>query len=69
MVAWVRCFFRKRPFRAVEDVNVNYRAFLERMRECERRMNDYGYELAPAFVAELHRNAAWGARLKRVLGQ
>ena len=40
-----------------------------RMRECERRMNDYGYELAPAFVAELHRNAAWGARLRRVLSQ
>ena len=40
-----------------------------RMRECERRINDYDYELAPAFVAELHRNAAWGARLKRVLSQ
>ena len=40
-----------------------------RMRECEHRIRDCGYELTPKYVADLHRNAAWGARLKRVLSQ
>ena len=35
VVAWVRKRFRKRPFKAVEDVDVNCQSFLERLQECE----------------------------------
>ena len=33
VVAWVRDWFRKKPFKAVEDVEVNHRMFLDRFRE------------------------------------
>ena len=39
VVAWVRKWFRKRPFKAVEDVDVNCKRFLERSQECEDHIN------------------------------
>ena len=39
VVAWVRKWFRKRPFKAVEDVDVNCQRFLERLQECEDHIN------------------------------
>ena len=39
VVAWVRKWFKKHPFKAVEDVQTNYNLFLDRLRECERHIN------------------------------
>ena len=39
VVAWVRTWFRKHPFKAVEDVERNYQLFLSRIRECEEHIN------------------------------
>ena len=39
VVAWVRHYFRKHPFKVVDDISVNYRMFLEQLRECERHIN------------------------------
>ena len=44
VVAWVRDWFRKKPFKAVEDVEVNHRMFLDRLRECEAYVNTLGTE-------------------------
>ena len=40
VVAWVRKWFSKHPFKAVEHVDQNLRLFLERLHECERHIND-----------------------------
>ena len=39
VVAWVRTWFRKRPFKAVEDVDVNCQRFLVRLQEREDHIN------------------------------
>ena len=39
-MAWVRKWFQKHPFKAVEDVTVNYNLFLERLQLCETHIND-----------------------------
>jgi len=40
VVAWARKWFAKRPFKAVENVETNYQAFLGRLQACERHIND-----------------------------
>ena len=40
VVAWVRKWFSKHPFKAVEHVDENLRLFLQRLHECERHIND-----------------------------
>ena len=40
VVAWVRKWFSKHPFKAVEHVDESLRLFLERLHECERHSND-----------------------------
>ena len=40
VVSWVRKWFKKHPFKAVEDVGTNYALFLERLGECERHINE-----------------------------
>ena len=39
VVAWVRRWFRKHPFKAVEDVDTNCELFLDRLRHCEHHIN------------------------------
>ena len=39
VVAWVRKWFKKHPFKAVEDVQTNYNLFLGRLGECERHIH------------------------------
>ena len=40
VVAWVRKWFQKHPFKAVDNVETNYNLFLDRLRKCERHIND-----------------------------
>ena len=61
VVAWVRKWFRKRPFKAVEDIDKNYVLFLDRLKECEGYINDN------LKVEDLCRDAV--ARLKQLRDQ
>ena len=65
--AWVREWFRKMPFRAVEDVEVNHREFLARLRECEAYLNTLNADGVCRGVVKRLRElrAAKGARLPR----
>ena len=67
VVAWVRDWFRKKPFKAVEDVEVNHRMFLDRLRECEAYVNTLDTEgVCRGPVKRLRElRAAKGARLRR----
>ena len=40
VVAWVRAWFKKHPFKAVDNIDTNYRLLLARMRECEKHINE-----------------------------
>lgn len=40
VVAWIRKWFKKHPFKAVENVQTNYNLFLSRLQECERHINE-----------------------------
>ncbi len=40
VVAWVRKWFKKHPFKAVKNVDANLRVFMDRLEECERHIND-----------------------------
>ena len=67
IVAWVREWFRKRPFKVVEDVEVNHRLFLDRLRECEAYVNTRNTEGVCRGVVKRLRElrAGKGARLRR----
>ena len=39
VVSWVRNWFKKHPFLAVENVDANYWLFLERLQQCEQHIN------------------------------
>ena len=41
VVAWIRKYFRKRPFRALEDVSVNCELFKSRLQACEHYINEH----------------------------
>ena len=67
VVAWVRKWFRKRPFKAGENVEVNCAAFYARLQECEAHINaTYNVEgLCNGFVKRLEDlTARQGARLR-----
>ena len=67
VVAWVRKWFKKHPFKAVEDIENNYQLFLSRMRECERHINaNYDVDgLSHSVVKRLLKlEEKGGARLK-----
>ena len=67
VVAWVRKWFRKRPFKAVENVEVNCAAFYARLQQCEDHINaTYNVEgLCNGFVKRLEDlKARQGARLR-----
>ena len=67
VVAWVREWFRKRPFKVVEDAVVNHRVFLDRLQECEAYAHALGTEGVCTGAAKRLRElrAAQGARLRR----
>ncbi len=41
VLAWVRKWFRKHPFKAAENVGTNYNLCLERLQECEDHINQH----------------------------
>ena len=67
VVSWVRKWFRKHPFKAVENIDTNYKLFLDRLKECERHINDNHKvsDLCRATVVRLEKlRANGGCRLK-----
>ena len=45
VVAWVRKWFAKHPFKAADDIDKNYDLFLDRQQQCEAHIND-GYDVS-----------------------
>ena len=64
VVLWVRKWFRKHPFKAVEHIDTNYRLFLDRLKQCEQHINDHHQvgDLCRAVVRRLEKLRANGGR-------
>ena len=66
VVAWVRAFFKKHPFKTVSNVRENQKLFAKLLKQCEAHINA-NYEVSslcrsfPRMIAELL--AARGDRL------